>query len=84
MMIQARAVHSQADAHRQDLMRGSAPRRTAWRHVDRIDDPGAAQRPASGRPVTGGPAVRRALRPRVGAWLIGFGTRLGGATVRTS
>jgi len=84
MMIQARAVHSQADAHRQDLMRGSAPRRTARRHVDQINDPGAAQRSASGPPVTGGRAVRRAILPRVGAWLIDFGTRLGGATVRTS
>jgi len=84
MMIQARAVHSQADAHRQDLMRGSAPRRTARRHVDQINDPGAAQRSASGPPVTGGRAVRRAVLPRVGAWLIDFGTRLGGAAVRTS
>jgi len=84
MMIQARAVHSQADAHRQDLMRGSAPRRTTRRHVDQISDPGAAQRSASGPPVAGGRAVRRALAPRIGAWLIDFGTRLGGATVRTS
>ena len=84
MMIQARAVHSQADAHRRDLMRGSSPRRTAPRRVDGITGLGAAQRSASGPPVTGGRAVRRALRPRVGAWLIDFGTRLGGATVRTS
>jgi len=84
MMIQARAVHSQADAHRQDLMRASAPRRMARRPMDHVNDPGAAQRSASGPPVTGGRAVRRAVLPRVGAWLIDFGTRLGGAAVRTS
>ena len=84
MMIQAKAVHSQADAHRQELMRGSGSRRSARRRVDETTDPGAAQRSASGPPVAGGRAVRRAVAPRVGAWLIDFGTRLGGATVRTS
>jgi hypothetical protein len=44
----------------------------------------ATQRSAAGIPVTGGRAVRRAVAPRIGAWLIHFGTRLGGATVRTS
>jgi hypothetical protein len=44
----------------------------------------ATQRSAAGIPVTGGRAVRRALAPRIGAWLIDFGVRLGGATVRTS
>ncbi len=81
MMIQAKAVHSQADAHRQELMRGSGGAR---RRVDESTDPGAAQRSTSGPPVAGGRAVRRAVAPRVGAWLIHFGTRLGGATVRTS
>ena len=84
MMIQARAVHSQADAHRRDMMMGSGPGRSGRRPVGESGDPGAAQRSASGPPVAGGRAVRRAVAPRVGAWLIDFGTRLGGATVRTS
>ena len=42
------------------------------------------QRSAAGLPVAGGRAVRRTLAPRVGAWLIDFGTRLGGASIRTS
>jgi hypothetical protein len=42
------------------------------------------QRSAPGLPVTGGRAVHRAVAPRVGSWLIEFGTKLGGATIRTS
>ena len=84
MMIQARAVHSQADAHRQNLLSGSTPRRAARRRAHQVADPGAAQRSAPRSPVAGGRAVRRAVLPRVGAWLIDFGTRLGGATVSTS
>jgi len=42
------------------------------------------QRSVTGIPVTGGRAVHRAVAPRLGAWLIEFGTKLGGATIRTS
>ncbi|MGD0747763.1 MAG: hypothetical protein ABSB68_08130 [Acidimicrobiales bacterium] len=83
-MIQARAVHTQADAHRQELMAGAGTRRAARRPVAAMSDSGETQRSATGRPVAGGRAMRRAVAPRVGSWLIGFGTRLGGASVRTS
>ena len=82
-MIQTNAVQSQADAHRRDLMASAGPRRKGRRgpvpaHVR------SAQRSATGLPVSGGRAVRRAVAPRLGAWLIEFGTKLGGATIRTS
>jgi len=83
-MIQARAVHTQADAHRKELIAGAGSRRAARRPMSAMSDPRATQRSATGRPVAGGRAVRRAVAPRVGSWLIDFGTRLGGASVRTS
>ncbi len=84
-MIQARAAQSQADAHRHDLVASARSRRAAHGgSVQQGSKQGTAQRSAAGLPVTGGRAVRRALAPRVGSWLISFGTRLGGATVRTS
>ena len=83
-MIQARAVHTQADAHRKELMAGAGSRRAAREPVARMSDTGATQRSVTGLPVAGGRAVRRAVAPRVGSWLIEFGTRLGGASVRTS
>ena len=83
-MIQARAVQSLADAHRRDLMASARPRRGTGRDSVQMSDPGATQRSAAGLPVSGRRAVRRAMAPRIGAWLIEFGTRLGGATVRTS
>ena len=82
-MIQTRGVESLADLHRQELISqaGSArSRRTA--SSKRQHSP--TQRSAAGPPVTGGRAVRRAVVPRFGAWLIGAGTKLGGATVRPS
>ena len=82
-MIQARAVQSQADAHRRDLVASAGSRRAARADLE-TSGLTAAQRSATGLPVTGGRAVRRAVAPRIGAWLIAFGTRLGGATVRTS
>jgi len=82
MMISVNAVHSQADAHRRDLMATAGPRRI--RNVEHERSEPAAQRSVAGFPVTGGRAVRRTIAPRVGTWLIEFGTRLGGASVRTS
>jgi hypothetical protein len=82
-MIQARAAQSQADAHRQDLQAAAGARRVLRGNA--VQNPnGTTQRSAAGLPVTGGRAVHRAVAPRVGSWLISFGTRLGGATVRTS
>lgn len=83
-MIQARAVQSLADAHRRDLMASARRRRATGRDAVQMRDPRGPQRSATEWPVSGGRAVRRAVAPRIGAWLIEFGTRLGGATVRTS
>ena len=83
-MIQARAVQSLADAHRRDLMAAAKPRRATGRDSVQVNDPRAALRSAADLPVSGGRAMRRAMAPRIGAWLIEFGTRLGGATVRPS
>jgi len=82
-MIQNRAVQSQADAHRRDLMASAGPRRASRGEVA-ANETVAMQRSATGLPVPGGRAVRRAVAPRFGAWLIEFGTKLGGATIRTS
>jgi hypothetical protein len=82
-MIQIQAVQSLADAHRSDLM-ASAGSRRARPGGAAARDVGVVQRSATGLPVTGGRAVHRAVAPRLGAWLIEFGTRLGGATIRTS
>jgi hypothetical protein len=82
MMISMRAVHSQADAHRHELMASAgAGRPEASKHAK--SEP-ATQRSVAGSPVAGGRTVRRSVAPRVGTWLIEFGTRLGGASVRTS
>jgi len=88
-MIQARAVHSQADAHRNELMIASGSRRAARRRVEPMGEPLTMQRTAAGptgtgRPGTGRRRLHKSLAPRVGAWLIDFGTKLGGASVRTS
>ena len=82
-MIQTSAVQSQAEAHRRELM-SSANSRRATRRGSKTSGARAAQRSATGLPVTGGRAMRRAVAPRLGAWLIEFGTKLGGATIRTS
>jgi hypothetical protein len=83
-MIQAHAAQSQAAAHRRDLAASAASHRAARGRPRQDIESGAAQRSAAGLPVTGGRAVRRTVAPRIGAWLISFGTRLGGATPRTS
>ena len=81
-------IHFLADEHRRELVdearshHGSSDK--SVRSVEEQSILSATQRSAAGIPVTGGRAVRRAVAPRVGAWLIEFGTRLGGATVRTS
>jgi hypothetical protein len=82
-MIQTKAVQSQADAHRRDLMASAVLRRAA-RPTAVTSEVRATQRSATGLPVTGRRTVRRAVAPRVGAWLIEFGTKLGGAKIRTS
>jgi hypothetical protein len=84
-MIQTQGVQSLADAHRRDLMASAGSRRAQAQHGEvAANDLGVVQRSAPGLPVTGGRAVHRAVAPRLGAWLIEFGTKLGGATIRTS
>ena len=82
-MIQTRAVQSQADAHRRDLMASAGPRR-ATRGEGATSRSAAMQRSVTGIPVPGDRSVHRTVAPRLGAWLIQFGTKLGGATIRTS
>jgi hypothetical protein len=81
-MIQTRAVQSQADAHRTDLMTSAGARRARRQKAAKVEP--VLQRSATGFPVPGGRAVHRGVAPRVGAWLIDFGTKLGGTTIRTS
>jgi hypothetical protein len=82
-MIQSRGVESLVDLHRQELISQAGSGRSR-RSGDSKRQDSATQRSAAGLPVAGGRAVRRAVAPRFGAWLIDFGTRLGGTTVRTS
>ena len=86
-------MHLLADEHRRELVDDArshgrpAHKNPTHENADNVEQQSilsATQRSAAGIPVTGGRAVRRAVAPRLGAWLIDFGTRLGGATVRTS
>jgi hypothetical protein len=94
-MIQGRAVESMASAHRQDLLETAGGRRVSRRRAaSTTSEPRATQHsaagmpaagmPAAGMPAAGGRAVHRVKAPRLGAWLIDFGTRLGGTSIRTS
>lgn len=82
-MIHARGVEPLVDLHRQELLGQAGSLRSRRAQYAKGQD-SATQRSATGLPVSGGRAVRRAVAPRVGAWLIDFGTRLGGTTVRTT
>jgi hypothetical protein len=80
-------MHFLADEHRRELVDEARSHRGSRGSADNVEQQSilsATQRSAAGIPVTGGRAVRRAVAPRIGTWLIEFGTRLGGATVRTS
>jgi len=82
-MIQVRAVHSQADAHRHALL-ASAGSMHSTHHGQKHLETAPTQRPAARNPVARGLTGRHTVAPRLGAWLIEFGTKLGGASVRTS
>jgi hypothetical protein len=82
-MIHPRGVESLVDQHRQELISQAGTMRARGVGPAKIHHR-ATQRSAAGVPVAGGRAVRRAAAPRFGAWLIEFGTKLGGTTVRTS
>jgi hypothetical protein len=77
-------LKDQVRAHQLDLLDAAGSRVTNRRPATAMGESGATQRSAAGIPVAGGRAVRRARAPRLGAWLIDFGTRLGGASIRTS
>jgi hypothetical protein len=83
-MIQVRALETQVRAHQQELMNTAGSHRASRAGTAQTSAPDATQRSAAGIPVTGGRAVRRVRAPRLGAFLIDFGTRLGGASIRTS
>lgn len=82
-MIQPRGIELLVHQHQQELASQAGSRR-ARRSRRSTGQDSATHRSAAGHPVAGGRAVRRAVAPRFGSWLIEFGTRLGGATVRTS
>ena len=73
-----------ASAHRRDLLETAGGLQVARRVAASTHEPRATQRSAAGFPVPGGRAVHRVRAPRIGAWLIDFGTRLGGTSIRTS
>ena len=81
--MQFKAVESMVEMHRRELHQAAEARMPRNLQAD-ADAEGATQRSAAGDPVPGGRAVRRAVAPRLGTWLIHAGVRLGGASVRTS
>jgi len=81
-MSDARAMQSLAEAHRRELLALAGSRRVTRQDVRRSS--GLTRRSAAGLPAAVGRAVRPAVAPRIGAWLIEVGTRLGGTSVRTS
>jgi hypothetical protein len=94
-MNQGWAMAQQVEAHRRDLATMAEARRvrvlSVARQTLRTDAPGSeadpsTRRSATGLPIPGDRAARR-LHPvgeRLGGWLIQAGTRLGGASIRTS
>jgi hypothetical protein len=82
-MIQTRGVESLVDQRQHELISQAGPVRSRPTRPSKSHYR-ATQRSAAGVPVSGGRAVRRAVAPRFGAWLIEFGTRLGGTGIRTS
>ena len=82
-MIQTHGVEQLVHQHHEELVSQAGSRRLRRSRRSTSQD-SATQRSAAGLPVAGGRAVRRAVAPRVGSWFIEFGTKLGGATVRTS
>jgi hypothetical protein len=82
-MIQTRTVQALADSHRRDLLASAGPRRAGDGDGTALGA-GATPDPGAGRRAVRGSGARRALAPRLGAWMIDFGTKLGGATIRTS
>jgi hypothetical protein len=81
--MQFKAVEAMVDTHRRELR--EAVGAGTPRHLGTgKDGVGATQRSAAGVPVPGGRAVRRAVAPRLGTWLIHAGVRLGGASARAS
>ena len=81
--MQFKAVETMVEMHRRDLQQ-DAGARTPRRLQAGRDAEDATERSPHDAPVPGGRAVRRAVAPRLGAWLIHAGVRLGGASVRTS
>ena len=89
-MNQGWAMDRQVEAHRRDLATMASIRRSERPEMQPDAPPAAsgpaARHPAPGLPIAGGRVSRRThpLGERVGSWLIQAGTRLGGASIRTS
>ena len=83
-MSDARAMQSLAETHRRELLALAGSPRASRHKGRRPSGLTATQRSDAGFPVTGSRAARRPVAHRFGAWLIQVGTRLGGASVRTS
>jgi len=83
-MIQTQGTQSLVESHRRDLVASAGPRRGGARGEQLTRDTRAGARSVEGTRLPGGSARHRPVAPRLGAWLIHFGTKLGGATVRTS
>jgi hypothetical protein len=83
MMIQGRAIESMARAHQEDLIAAASSRR-AGRSATPASRTTGALHASVGVPVPARREQTRGRAPRLGAWLIEFGTRLGGASIRTS
>jgi hypothetical protein len=77
-------LEDQVRAHQQDLMETAGLRRVTRWPAPEMTDSEATPWSAAVIPVVGGRPGRRMRAPRLGSWLIDFGTRLGGASIRTS
>ena len=89
-MNQGWAMAQQVEAHRRDLATMAEARRVRSALVapeaQAVETNSSMRRSATGLPIPSDRAARR-LHPvgeRLGNWLIQAGTRLGGASIRTS
>ena len=89
-MLQGWSMEERIDAHRRDLLAEAQVHQSRARVLaEATAAPSgrvASQLSATGLPVAGGRTVRRTggMSQKLGSWLIDAGTRLGGATIRTS
>jgi hypothetical protein len=89
-MIQGWAMEERARAHREALIAEAQVRSVKVRRRAAVSTPTSVAVKSTQGSVTGIPSGGRAVRrpgpvgQRIGSWLIEAGTRLGGASIRTS